>query len=354
MKTNRTFLWMGVSSALTLSLATAFLLMQPKRPPASPERVYSSEGFGGYVGARGLAPEPGKHSAAFSAKRAYKEGRYRDAETLARETIALYGDSSDLALRKEAVMARLTLGYAIAGRKEFREAREAFLETKRAASELPDHGALTPALGEVRANLEEEASFQAVVCTGAMGEKREAMTEYSEFLEEYPDSILIHAAIKRVTFLNGGDIPPGAEKLWLKAMEKQKALKKQQDRKDAMCAPACLAELLRRKGKPVSIEALAKEMKTDENGTSLSALSDAAKKKGFHPQGLQVTEAGLRKQPLPAIAFVGPGHFVLVEKLTQDRIYVWDPGMKEGGPPAAMDYSLSAWKQRWSGVLLTL
>ena len=137
-------------------------------------------------------------------------------------------------------------------------------------------------------------------------------------------------------------------------METQKQLKRQEDRAASMCAPKCLSELLRRRGKTVSVEALAKEMKTDENGTSLLALSDAAKKRGFHPQGLKVTEAGLRQQFLPAVAFLGPGHFVLVEKITPSRIYVWDPSTSENGKPSAKDYSLLEWKRSWGGVVLTL
>jgi len=100
---------------------------------------------------------------------------------------------------------------------------------------------------------------------------------------------------------------------------------------------------------------LAVEMKTGEMGTSLEALAETAKKYGFQPHGLQLTEKGLAHQRLPLIALIAPGHYVIVDKVGLFSVEIWDPYGKGIGRPASRTIPMKQWKQLWrNGIALSL
>ena len=257
-------------------------------------------------------------------------------------------------MRKQAAQAHLLAGYTAAWRKDYVTAGERFRATQLLAGELPDHGAPASVLGEAQATLEEEASFQHAVCTGAMGHKQEAEGEYDQFLQQYPQSILIHAAVKRITRLNGGNIPASADTLWKQAMAQQKAADLQKRRDAALCGPECLAELLRRQGKTVEVAALATEMKTGADGTTLANLAQTAKGHGFAARGVELTQKGLAKQTLPLLALLRPGHYILVEVVKAESVTVWDPDANGSGQSGSKSYPLAQWRPLWTGMALTV
>src|SRR5260221_3603495 len=99
-------------------------------------------------------------------------------------------------------------------------------------------------------------------------------------------------------------------------MQIQKTHEKARQREESLCGPKCLAELLRRAGKPADVHALANEMQTSEEGTSLQQWAKAAAKRGIPATGVALTVKGLQQQTFPLLALIQPGHFVLVDRVT--------------------------------------
>lgn len=127
-----------------------------------------------------------------------------------------------------------------------------------------------------------------------------------------------------------------------------------QDLSLSLCGPECLAELLRREGRGVSLASLASEMRTEEAGTSLLQLANVARRHGFSPKGLELTYDALTRQPLPLIAFISPGHYVIVDKAGPRGVTVWDPSGAGLNQPAILHHTRAQWLRVWSGIALTL
>jgi ABC-type bacteriocin/lantibiotic exporter with double-glycine peptidase domain len=89
-------------------------------------------------------------------------------------------------------------------------------------------------------------------------------------------------------------------------------------------------------------------------GTTLQSLSDVAKKHGFTPKGLELTQKGLVKQQFPLIALVAPGHYVIVEKASMDEVTIWDSNMAKVKKPLVRDVPIKEWSEMWKGIVLAL
>ena len=246
------------------------------------------------------------------------------------------------------------MAYTSARHKQFETAADRFAMARNIAASLPDHGARPVVLGDAEAGIEEEAAFQHAVCVGAEGRKTAAEEEYRDFLRRYPTSILIHATTKRIARFHGGSLPADAEALWRADMKLQRKQVLAQERERSLCGPECLAELLRRQGKRPDVHALAAEMKTDEHGTTLAALAAAAQRHGFTPQGLRLTQAGLARQQLPAVAYLRSSHYVLVDRVAPTGVTIWDPDAKGPGKAAPQEIASAQWGQAWNGVALAV
>lgn len=103
----------------------------------------------------------------------------------------------------------------------------------------------------------------------------------------------------------------------------------QYDEKD--CGPTCLAMISQYFGKRVSIPRLRDWAKTDKLGTNLYGLIHAAEKIGIELTGMRVdTFSELKKVNLPIIAHIinqqGYEHFVVIEKIKKNKLYIVDPG----------------------------
>lgn len=284
----------------------------------------------------------------------YNAGKYQQAEAQAEWYVQERKERTDLTGRKEALQARLVMAFGAARRKDFTLARQRFENLREAASALPDRGALPRTDGQPKPTLEEIGAFQSAVCTGVLEGPKAAEAAYKQFLCKYPTSVLIHGSVKRIARLHGGDIPKEAEKLWHQAVAQQERSARAEQRAMSLCGPQVLAELLRRQGKSADVETLAREMRTDHNGTSLLALASAARKRGWKARGLQLNHAALLQQPLPLITLLAPGHFVLVERVTPAEIITFDPNANGLGKPGTKTYPLPQWQQLWSGNTLAL
>ena len=345
----------GLCAAGAVGGSTWLLRHKTAAKPVAPSLVYTSKGFGGYT----LAPDPNavrpvSHDPVLPALKAYQHNDYKEAEALAEPVIRQYQGASKPEEKKYAVLAQWIDAYAAGRRNDFQVARERFSYLRYMAALLPDHGKWPNKPGEVTPTLEEEGAFQHAVCTSAIGDQKGAEAEYYEFMRSYPTSVLVHGAVKRIARLHKGNIPSEAEALWQQAMQIQKKADKAERRAASMCGPECLVELLRRRGQKADVEALAREMKTDETGTSVLAVAECARKHGLQAQGIMVKPTALVKQPFPAIAFLNPGHFVLVEAATPSEVRVWNPPARNGKVGGPQTYDTTTWRKVWQGVLLSV
>jgi predicted double-glycine peptidase len=323
----------------------------PKRAPL----VYSPAEFGGYVPAD-RAVRPSDDDPLAAARSAYYAGRWADAEQLAGAVTAKFTGSADPAVARRAALGAQLAAWSAARRGDLLTARERFGELRNMAAALPGHGAQQAKLGETPLpTIEEEGAFQHAVCTagldGAQG-KRAAEAEYQQFLTRYPQSVLIHATVKRIALLHGGDLPRADEALWSADMRLQHNTERAKQREESLCGPQCLAELLRRGGKPAEAHALADEMQTSEQGSTMAAMAHTAARHGLALSGLAVTERGLDRQPLPAIALVSPGHYVLLERIAPDAVSAWDPGLHGPAGGGERAYSRTDWNRLFMGTVL--
>ncbi len=364
---------------LVVGLATVgWLVFRGGQTPT--RAVYSPEGYGGYrvVPNQPAAVPPTTGSAkppadpVAPALSAYVAGNYRSAESTAAELVRRSPGPSPEA-RRERSRARWVQAFTSARRGRFQEARERFalLRQESEGLRLPIPGTEGTEKDKVEAKvaepgdatLEEEAAYQHAVLTAHLGEKSAAEAEFVRFMRQYPESPLVHAAIRRVARLHGGDIPPEVEEVWKEAKAISQERERTRQRERATCGPAVLAELLRRReGRttpvtPDEVKELAKELGTGEQGTTLAALAKGAERRGWSARGLSLTWTGLhgeRKKGGTLVALVQPGHYVIIEEVTLNSVRVWDPQF--GGPdqPGLRDYTKAHWLRNWNGVTLWL
>ena len=316
---------------------------------------YVAEGFGGFAkdvkASASASPAPVAPALAALSRQDFPEALKAARKTL--ETVRPATTSSTE--RRARLRARKIEGFALARQGDMKGAKEAFTQLVREGATLSE-GTTRPAapLGQPeKAALVEDALYQKAICTAALGDKVGAEREFHDLMRTYPESPLMLAALKRVARMHEGNIPKETEALWRSAMDLRQSKEKEAKRAQAMCGPQCLAELMKRSGKgSVSVESLARELQTDEQGTSLLALRDVARRHGWpSAEGVQLTLAGLKEQRLPLLALVAPGHFVLVESVT-DKVTIWDPQAASAG---SRRVSLAEWATLWgAGYSLSL
>ncbi len=340
-----------VTVAVTLSAVGSGTLYAKSRSAAAPQvrMIYTSAGFGGWVPDR-----PANESASPLApiQALYDSGKYAEAETAAQALISRDERSEDNATRHRVVEAWDILAYSAARRGDFSAARDRFSFVRDAARRLPDHGSQANTPGDPQPTLEEEGAFQHAVCVGALKDRPAAESEYRDFLKDYPESILVQAAVKRIAWMHGGDLPRDAEALRKKSMAVQAAAAAKERREEALCGPECIVELLRRQGKTVDAHLLADAMSTGEQGTSLEAMSRKARELGLPHTGMRLTDTDLIRAKMPAIALVDPGHYVLLEHADGNGVTVWDPDLKATGVGGLKRYTPAQWQRAWNGIAL--
>lgn len=105
---------------------------------------------------------------------------------------------------------------------------------------------------------------------------------------------------------------------------------RQYDEKD--CGPTCLAMISQYYGKKVSIPKLRELAKTDKMGTNLYGLIQAGDTIGIKLTGVKVNSISKleEKASFPIIAHIinqqGYDHFVVIEKIKNDKLLIVDPG----------------------------
>ena len=97
------------------------------------------------------------------------------------------------------------------------------------------------------------------------------------------------------------------------------------------CGPTCLLSVLRHWGGDASVAEVRSEIGTDLRGSSLFQLARAANALGFNARGATGDCDELSRVTLPVIAHLvqegGMLHYVVVERMTADRVWIMNPAV---------------------------
>src|ERR1035437_8377491 len=98
---------------------------------------------------------------------------------------------------------------------------------------------------------------------------------------------------------------------------------------DAMdCGPACLKMIAGFYRMSFSLESLRKRCYITREGVSFLGLSEAADSLGFRTIGVKIPFELLKENvPLPCIVHWRQKHFIVIHKISKDKIWVADPAV---------------------------
>ncbi len=113
------------------------------------------------------------------------------------------------------------------------------------------------------------------------------------------------------------------------------------------CGPTCLRIIAKHYGRSIDTHQLRELGETTREGTSLLGLAEAAEHIGFRTLGIQLDFEKLREVPLPCIIHWNSNHYVVLYKITQDKLYISDP---ERGRTV---YSKKEFLKHWIGEKAT-
>ncbi len=132
---------------------------------------------------------------------------------------------------------------------------------------------------------------------------------------------------------------------------KRRVCIKQHDITD--CGAACLASVAAHYKLHLPIARIRQYASTDQKGTNVLGMIEAAQKLGFTAKGVKGTFDSLTKIPKPAIAHIivkeKLHHFVVIYQITATHVIVMDPA---DGKIHKLPYE--EFKQQWTGVLVLL
>ncbi len=96
---------------------------------------------------------------------------------------------------------------------------------------------------------------------------------------------------------------------------------------DAMdCGPSCLRMIAKYYGKAYTLQTLRNKSYLSRDGVSMMGISEAAESIGFRTMGVSITPAQLLSTaPLPLIVHWKQIHFVVVYRVSRDKVFVADP-----------------------------
>ncbi|MBG0859035.1 MAG: peptidase domain-containing ABC transporter [Bacteroidales bacterium] len=116
---------------------------------------------------------------------------------------------------------------------------------------------------------------------------------------------------------------------------------------DAMdCGPACLKMVAGFYKKNFSLETLRKRCYITREGVSFLGLSEAADSLGFRTMGVKIPFEMLSENvPLPCIVHWRQGHFIVVYKIKNDKIWAADPAI------GLIKYTADEFVQNWASTL---
>jgi hypothetical protein len=234
-----------------------------------------------------------------------------------REFVAKYASAKDPVLQDQVGTARLKLGFLAARQKDWRGARQAFLE---AGSQTTGTGR-TGDFGTVN----EQGAYEAIVCLEASGHKEEARERYEGFIRNRPLSPLCMACYRRLKRLSGGRSTPALEKLIESATQRQDANSRFEA---SVCGPKAISHLidigaLNAGNRPHDYKSVAKLCHTRDSGTTIAGMVEGLKALGACPSAYRVNRQDLVELKTPAILLWGD-HYVTLLKVSDRTMRVYD------------------------------
>ncbi len=134
-------------------------------------------------------------------------------------------------------------------------------------------------------------------------------------------------------------------------MLNKKKEKKQHDFTD--CGAACLSSVAAYYGLKISIAKLRFLAGTDQKGTSLAGMVEAAIKMGFTAKAIRTVPEHIEKIPTPFIAHIitknSIAHFVVIYKVKKKQLKIMDPSVGE-----VEKISKSSFLSQWTKILILL
>jgi ATP-binding cassette, subfamily B, bacterial len=108
------------------------------------------------------------------------------------------------------------------------------------------------------------------------------------------------------------------------------------------CGPACLKMIAKYYGRNYSIESLRQKCFINRTGVSLLGISGAAESIGFRTRGLKLSFDQLKRDVvLPCIAHWNQEHFIIIRKVSDDKIITIDPAF------GMVTYSRAEFTRSW-------
>jgi len=113
------------------------------------------------------------------------------------------------------------------------------------------------------------------------------------------------------------------------------------------CGAACLKMVLASRGIERELAVLELAAKTTAAGATMLNLRRAAEQHGVPARAWSLTPEDLARAPLPAIAFFGGDHYVVVRTFIEDGVLeVDDPAIGK------LRYPMRVFRRKWSGETL--
>jgi len=110
------------------------------------------------------------------------------------------------------------------------------------------------------------------------------------------------------------------------------------------CGPTCLRIITKHYGRNYSLPFLRQLSYTAREGSSLSQLGAAAEHLGLRSLGAKISfEQLLEEAPLPCIVLWNQNHYVVVYRITKEKVYISDPGL------GLVNYPIEEFLEHWIG-----
>jgi ATP-binding cassette, subfamily B, bacterial len=112
------------------------------------------------------------------------------------------------------------------------------------------------------------------------------------------------------------------------------------------CGPTCLRMIAAFYGKTYSLENIRRKCFINHTGVSLLGISEAAESMGFRTRGIKLSYNQLKEDiSLPCIAHWKQEHFVVIRKISKDKVYVIDPAF------GRIEYSKVDFMRCWASTI---
>ena len=109
------------------------------------------------------------------------------------------------------------------------------------------------------------------------------------------------------------------------------------------CGPACLQMVAKYYGKDYTLPMLSNLFDLSSEGASLLSMSEAAQRIGFNTLSVRITLEEIREKNLfPCVAHWRKKHFIVIYKVTEDKIFVADPAN------GLLEYSADEFIEKWA------